>query len=124
MTVTEGTGAAAVFDRARTLERLRGDEALLARIAGLFLRDGPRMLSDIRDAIDRRDREGLLRRVHALKGAVGNFSAEAAFRAAANVEEAARNGGPSAAALAWPDLNERVGRLCRALREVAGERIP
>ncbi|HEY2930392.1 MAG TPA: response regulator [Acidobacteriota bacterium] len=79
----------AAFNPTAALDRFEGDMALMKEVVGLFFEDCPRLLSDIREAISRRDVQSLERAAHKLKGSVGNFSADAAFNAALVLEKMA-----------------------------------
>jgi signal transduction histidine kinase/CheY-like chemotaxis protein/HPt (histidine-containing phosphotransfer) domain-containing protein len=84
--------AAAVFDRAEALNRLQGDEGLLEELVGLFLKDSPEQLANIRRSIEHRDFTGLERGAHSLKGSVANLGAHRAFDIAFELEKTARGG--------------------------------
>jgi len=90
----EATGAAAtgVFNREDMLQRVDGDEELMAEIIELFLEDAPEQLSAIREAFGQADIEALGRCAHGLKGSAGNVSAPALREVALEVERAAANG--------------------------------
>ncbi len=111
----EGQRLDEVFDRAEALTRLDGDEDLLREIAGLFLDNCPRMLSDIRQAVADRDSRALERAAHALKGSVSNLSARAAFEAVLRLEEMSRKGDLTRAEDACAALEQEIERLKSAL---------
>ena len=100
-----------IFDRAAALDRVGGDLDLLIELAGMFLEDSSRMLDQIGDAVEQGDVDALTRAAHTLKGAVGNFSAQAAFDAAMNLEMIGRGGDLSEAQGAYEKLAEEVKRL-------------
>jgi len=93
-----------VIDYAGALDRLEGDTELLADMARLFLEDSAQQISAIRAAIAHSDASALERAAHCLKGAIANFAAHEAFRAAEKLERIALRG----------DLKE-VDRACGAL---------
>ena len=74
------------FDREGALARVDGDLELFKEVVDLFVVDAPRLLSQIRASIQRRDGEGLERAAHQLKSTVGNFDADEAFEAALRLE--------------------------------------
>ncbi len=76
-----------VVDEEELLDRLSGDMELLGELVPLFLEDSPAMIAGIREAIDSRNPDALRKAAHSLKGAVGNFSAYPAYRAAFRLEE-------------------------------------
>ena len=74
----------------QVLARVGGDRELLAEISRLFVDDAPRHLARIRQALDARDGDALLRAAHGLKGAAANFDADAVVAAARALEEIGR----------------------------------
>ena len=65
-----------VFDKELAIERLGGDDELLAELAEVYLDDLDSMMADIQAAVAVSDAEGLARTAHKLKGAASNFSAD------------------------------------------------
>ena len=112
-----GSDTSAIFDTARILANVDGDQEVLQQIVELFLEDSQVVLAQIRDAIEREDTETLTCSAHSLKGAVSNFGAQCAFRAAKKMESLGRNGDLEGArnGLAW--LEDEVHRLQDALPE-------
>ena len=104
-----------VLDRAALLDRIGGDWNLLREIAGIFVAEAPRMVSDIGKAVAARDSEALFRSAHKLKGSVGNFAAGETFEAALKLERMGAAGDLGGAAEAFADLKKKVGRLSRVL---------
>jgi CheY-like chemotaxis protein len=98
------------LDEAALLERFKGDARLAAKLARLFLDDQPRLMTNIEQAVARRDPAKLARAAHALKGAVSNFAAPRAAAAAGKLE-----------ALAWAGNVDDAQKALAALRvEVSG----
>ena len=86
----------------------------------IFREDTPRMLADIAAALGEADAGGLHRASHALKGQVGNYSAEGALRAASDFDDAARSGDIDAARLLHGNLMtaiEELGTQLEAFRQ-------
>jgi HPt (histidine-containing phosphotransfer) domain-containing protein len=81
-----------VLDREDALARVGGDTELLAEIAGLFLVEYPRLLLELRIAMECRDALKLESAAHALKGSVANFGAKPAVELAHALERAGRAG--------------------------------
>ncbi len=98
-----------------------GDTRLLAEMAGLFLRDCPKLMSEIRRALDRHDAKGLERAAHTLKGSVSNFAARAAFEAARHLETLGREADLAQAEAACRRLEDEIERLKPALASLEGE---
>ncbi|HYH00914.1 MAG TPA: response regulator, partial [Terriglobales bacterium] len=69
--------AEAITDMSAALGRVGGDEELLAELAGIFIEDLPRSVSELEGAVAQRDPERVRRAAHSIKGAVLNFGASA-----------------------------------------------
>ncbi|MBI1764109.1 MAG: response regulator [Acidobacteria bacterium] len=106
---------AAVFDQARALAQVEGDHELLAELGELFRQDSPRLLAALAQASAKHDRAGLARAAHALKGAAGNFGAQATVAAVCRLEELAQTGNFDGADLACQALEAELNRLNAAL---------
>ncbi|MFW5840100.1 MAG: response regulator [Planctomycetota bacterium] len=104
------------FDRPGAVERLGGDEHLLAALAEEFLKDGPQMIDEIREAIGASAYDAVAENAHAIKGAVGLFSTGEVFRAAMELEAQARSGDADGVQAA----EARLGRLYEKLSREIG----
>ncbi len=111
-----------VLDEAELLSRLEGDRELLSEIVQEFLRDSPRLLARIREAIAAGDGDALARAAHSLQGSVANFSAKSAFQAALELERIGRERDLAGAEGACSALEEKLGPLKRALAILVGVR--
>ena len=76
-------------DRAAVLQRLGGDETLLADVASLFVEDCPARLAALEEAVAAGDAERIRFAAHGLKGAAGNLSAQRLYDAARHLEQLA-----------------------------------
>ena len=111
-----GPAAASTFDRTATLDRLNGNEALLADVIGLFLDDCPARLRAIKAAVDARDSESIRLEAQGLKGAAGNLSALGLFNAAQILERIGAEARIDAAGAAWRLLSTEASQVLDALR--------
>ena len=111
-------------DRARLMERLGGDEQLLADVTRVFLEDCPVRLAAIKAAVDARDAEQLRQTAHALKGAAANLSAAGLVVATDALERIGAEGRLDAAEAAWRRLSVEAVYVIDALRrfETTGDR--
>src|SRR5207244_4187564 len=108
------------LNEADLLDRVAGDRELLQELVALFRADCPRMLGDVRAALASQDAAQLQRAAHALKGAVGNFGASAAWDTALHLEELGRGGRcPPGDSEDYKALEIQIDRLTRALTECA-----
>ena len=78
-------------------------------------------MSQIRQAVDDSDAQGLRESAHTLKGAVGNIGAKGAFEAAFNLETIARVGEMSQAREACETLEKEISGLVSALETLVKE---
>ncbi len=108
-------------DPAAALQRMGGDEDLLAELAGLFLENAPPMVTEAREALAAGDMERLGRAAHTLKGSVSNFSAKDAFDAAYHLETIARKGPADSAGPAVDALTEEIDRVMQELAALVKE---
>jgi protein-histidine pros-kinase len=105
----------AVFDAAALLALVGDDEELMQEIIGLYLREYPRILTDIRAAAASGDVRALEFSAHALKGSVGNMAAKRAREAAMELETLARADQLPAARDSLATLERELSRLHDAL---------
>ena len=115
-----------IFDRAAALARVGNDEALLFDLAKMFSTEIPKRLSAVRDALEKKDAEGLRRAAHSMKGSLSAFAASRATETAARLEQIAQGGELSGAAAAHEALVVQVDVLRGVLEAFAKEdkRIP
>jgi HPt (histidine-containing phosphotransfer) domain-containing protein len=104
---------------AAALERIDGDRDLLREVAGIFRRDCPQMLENIREAVTNRDARALEREAHKLKGSLGAFCAKPAFEAALRLEMLGSRGNLDSVAGAYQLLEAEIDRLAPDLESLA-----
>jgi len=110
-----------VFDRPTALARFDGDVELLAEGAAIFLESCPKLVSAIRDAVERRELRALMVLAHALKGSVAHFAAGHAFEAALRLEAIGRAGDLTCVDEAYQDLEAALEDLRLVLADVGEE---
>ncbi|MEJ5367862.1 MAG: PAS domain S-box protein [Bryobacteraceae bacterium] len=103
------------------LERLGGDRALLAELAGLFLQEGPRLLAEAEGSLAQGDAPALQNAAHQLKGLLAQFCAAQAREAAWELELEARRADLMAARSRLKALQEQFSLLLPELRQLAGD---
>ncbi|HMD30967.1 MAG TPA: response regulator [Candidatus Acidoferrales bacterium] len=108
--------------REQLLARCAGDAALVAKLARIFLKDEPRLLSAVRQAVAEADAEKLSSSAHAIKGVVGHFGAQEAREAARRLEEMGRREDLKGLAEAFAALEAAVAPLRQELEKIVGER--
>jgi HPt (histidine-containing phosphotransfer) domain-containing protein len=95
-----------------------GDRKLLHAMIRIFLKDCPRMISQISSAIRSRNSDSLRSAAHALKGAAGNFGPNGAFEAARELERIGRESRLDQASPAFEKMKDELSRLRRSLTEL------
>jgi CheY-like chemotaxis protein len=106
------------IDRVSLLERVEGDQELLAEMIGLFQEGAPHLLSAMREALQSGDMAALEMSAHSLKGAVSNLSAKATAAAALQLEKDAKNKDAESAKESFMEVERAVSRLLPALAEI------
>jgi signal transduction histidine kinase/CheY-like chemotaxis protein/HPt (histidine-containing phosphotransfer) domain-containing protein len=95
------------------------DEELLRELCALSRREGPGMLADVRAAVAAGDAAAVHKAAHRIKGSIGVFHADRAFRAAAEIERMGRAGDLARAPAALEELGESLRLLDEALDALA-----
>ena len=108
---TTGNSGAGLLDRDVAMARVGGDADLLTEIAGLFLEECPKMLTQLAAAIESGDAATAGRTAHSLKGSVANFGASAVVKAALELEQSGRAGDLTHA----PEVFSELKRLLASL---------
>ena len=99
------------FDRRSALENLGGDEQLLDEVLELFLDDCPRLLAEVRTAIEAGDASTIARLSHTISGVAGNFAAAAVVDLARRLEVMGMTGELAGAEAAGVELGLAVDRF-------------
>ncbi|MFH1117490.1 MAG: response regulator [Pseudomonadota bacterium] len=79
-----------VMDKSELMDRIGEDPEVIEELIEAFLESYPRLFGQAREAVMGNDADALRRAAHTLKGILANYSAPAAFRAAADLETTAR----------------------------------
>jgi HPt (histidine-containing phosphotransfer) domain-containing protein len=108
-----------IFDRAAALEQAADDESLLAELLEVFLGDVPRMVNEIRQAIDGKEADKLYRAAHSMKGSVSNFGSKAVAEAARELELMGRNNDLAGVEPAFSKLLDLIERFKEAVGPVS-----
>jgi PAS domain S-box-containing protein len=116
--------AAEAMDRNVARERLGDDSELLVELAGLFLDECPRLLSEVRCAVARRDGPALERAADSLRGSVANFAAATVMEAATALAQMGRQGHWEPAPDACAALEAEIEGLREALADIIVEADP
>ena len=101
--MSERTGSTAL-DVDALLVRVRGNMALLKKLAALFVEHAPKMQARVHEAVTRRDETALREAVHDLRGSVGILTGRTLADVAGRIEELFRTG-------QFADLDDACTRL-------------
>jgi two-component system sensor histidine kinase/response regulator len=112
---------ASSIDRAALLARMEGDRALLAEVVSIFQGEAPRMLAELRHALDAADAVALQRAAHNCKGAVAIFGAQGATESAQALEALGRSGSLIGAGEILTALEGQIDALSHDLGTLDGE---
>jgi signal transduction histidine kinase/CheY-like chemotaxis protein len=104
------------------LQRVGGDTKLLRQMIRTFLRDTPKRLTEIGNAIRQRQGDKLKSYAHALKGPVSIFGADKARLSCLELEQAGHIGDFSACPRMFETLQEEIAQLEANLRGYAGQK--
>ncbi len=108
-----------VLNKAVALDRVGGDEELLAEVAQLFIEDYPNSMGEIQDALRTGDHKKLERAAHSLKGAAANFGADPVVKSALALEVAGRSGNLAGAPDYLAQLTSALASLHRDLEALS-----
>lgn len=94
-----------------------GDDAFAREVATLFISSGQSSLDEIAKALARGDLQRLGEKAHEVKGASASLHADAATRAAEQLETAARTGAADQVPQLERELREEMTRAIEYLRD-------
>ncbi|MGA2263321.1 MAG: Hpt domain-containing protein [Acidobacteriota bacterium] len=109
------------IDTSVVLARVGSDKVLLRELAGIFLQECPKTLSEMRDAITGEDCNSLMRTAHTLKGRAAFFGADPVCKLALRLERMGRTHRLADSQKAWAALEAEIGQLKSALTALASE---
>lgn len=107
----------APFNEALLLERTEGSAELCGMLVEAFLKEYPKQVAALSQALQRQDTKEIAVAAHALKGAIANFTDGAALQATKALEKVSREGDLSGANEAYRKLTAELDRLQAALTE-------
>lgn len=110
-----------VMDMDEVMSRFDGDIEFFREVAEIFLQDTPRLMAEIRGAIDEGDAQRLEYAAHSLKGSVSNFCVRQAIEAALLTEHAGRDGILESAEELYSSLETEIERLVPELTQIVIE---
>jgi two-component system, sensor histidine kinase and response regulator len=109
-----------LWHRAEALERLGGDKALLRELCEIFLEESPKLMRNLRKAIEEGDASSVMRAAHSLRGELGYLGAAVAAHAAQQLEDMGAVNKLTAAPETLIVLEREISGLHSAIRDSAG----
>ena len=103
------------------LAHFEGDGELVRELAEIFLGECPRLLGELRAAIQNADAQALQHSAHSLKGSIGNFSISMAHTSANQLEMLGKSGSTEGAAQIFAVLETQLQRFNQILAGLAKE---
>ena len=110
--------AEGVLDWPEAVQRVGGKSDILKELTELFLEECPRLMAQIRAAMDAGNADDLRREAHTLKGSADLFAAAPTVKAAYRLESIARDRQLDEAEVAWVELEHQVDILLPVLRRI------
>jgi two-component system sensor histidine kinase/response regulator len=107
-----------ILDEDELYAHVGGDKGLLEEMFDLFQEDYPILLSQLRDAIQLRDWNGMRETAHAIKGSVANFAAKTAVETAQKLERMEIGDGAHHVEETASRLEKELQRLGRILESI------
>lgn len=105
----------AVREDSASDDPLAGDPELRQELAQMFLEDCPKLLLEIRTALNRHDGASLKIAAHTLKGSAGVFKVQPALDAALRMERIGNECDWDHAEMEWSAVNREMARLSATL---------
>jgi PAS domain S-box-containing protein len=110
-------GSKDVLDIDQAMSTVDNEIGFFREIGRLFIKNAPKAMADIRDAIEKSDAYRLNRAAHALKGSSANFGAGLVCQAALRLEKMGEAGDTSQGVDAYHLLEGEMERFIQALEE-------
>ncbi|MCK4415340.1 MAG: PAS domain S-box protein [Candidatus Eisenbacteria sp.] len=115
----DGSAEFSAIDLEELLRRAGGHPEVACEMGEVFLKESPRLLARIRQAILVKNTMALGVAAHLVKGAAANLAAENACQHAARIEKLAREGDLSGAKQELKALEQEVQRVRKALNSLS-----
>jgi HPt (histidine-containing phosphotransfer) domain-containing protein len=113
------SASADILESQCLLDRVNGDQELLAEVIGIFFREAPGVLADINEGFARRDAQSVRRAAHRIEGTLGTVGGIASAQAAHRLEAWASEGELDKAGRALKELEREMERLTPELAALA-----
>lgn len=115
LTISQESTAAMQLDLSGLLASVNGNPVLLSKLVALFLKHYPKMLAELRDAVNQGDGDWLARAAHTLRGGSGGFLTGSARAALTSLEAMGRTGSTNQGEATLAQLETEMGHLDKVL---------
>lgn len=100
------------------LQRLNGNKALLATLAGFFLEDAPQLLEQLHEGLRSNSLQQVTQSAHRLRGLASSFEAGPVMQLTAEIESLRGSDGPSRINELATELDAEFARLIETLQSL------
>jgi HPt (histidine-containing phosphotransfer) domain-containing protein len=107
-----------LWDRAKTLERLEGDDGLLREVVGIFLDSKPKMLAQMEQALVEKTPKILEIAAHGLKGELAYLGVLEACDTARQLEEMGKREELGHAKMLVARLRIQLSQVAGSMRQI------
>jgi signal transduction histidine kinase/DNA-binding response OmpR family regulator len=111
-----------IWDRSKALERVDGDEPLLRELVEIFLRESPKQIASLQQAIETADLEEIQKIAHTLNGELGYLGMADAAQKAKDLEHLGHERTLQLAADLFPTFEAGVSAVAAAMQDMLEER--
>jgi HPt (histidine-containing phosphotransfer) domain-containing protein len=111
-----------IWDRSKALERVDGDETLLRELVQIFLKESPKQLASLEQAIETANLEEIERIAHTLKGELGYLGLPDAAQKAKDLEHLGHDRTLQPAADLFQTFEAGVSAVAAAMQDMLDER--
>jgi len=98
-----------------------GDSEFLRELITIYLKDTPKQLTLLEEAISRQDAALIVRAAHTIKGSSGNFGATHLVQLAQEMETHGKSNNLALAAGSLPEFKDCFGKVAAALQQLAAD---
>jgi CheY-like chemotaxis protein len=106
-----------VFEKEAMMNRLMGDQDLFRYVAGVFIKNMPKMIEALNGYLSDADLQNTHRQIHTIKGATSNVSANRMVQAAMHMEKIAKSGDLDGVRRVFPRLQHEFNQIKAILEQ-------
>lgn len=107
-----------VFDVEPFMERMMGDRELARRLRSIFIKNMPKLLEDLKEAINKKEIDSVYSYAHSIKGSAANMGGLAMSTVALEIETSARSGKIEESDILLNELEKQFELLVKELNKV------